>query len=123
MSIRPEDVRVIYETTKDDAYILPVIDTACVLAEGITGIPQKRIDKIVLYLTAHLLVLSEENGGISRSKMGDADESYVVPFEQVGLNSTRFGQLALNLDPTGKLAAAQAGNRMSAQFRVVKECS
>lgn len=77
-------------------------------------------DAVTLYLAAHLVVLSKENGGLRRSKLGEADESYRVPGDKdTGLAQTRFGQMAMMLDTTGHLAGLSANKGLKALFEVV----
>ncbi len=73
--------------------------------------------KIELYLAAHFVALTEEQGGLTRSKFGDADESFANIYEQ-GFKSTRFGQQALAIDTTGILNSI-ATSRLKAEFRVI----
>ncbi len=75
------------------------------------------LQKIELYLAAHFVALTEEQGGITRSKLGDADESFANVYEG-GLKSTRFGLQALALDSSGILNAV-ANTMLKAEFRVV----
>lgn len=122
MSVSADDVRRIYESGKTDDDIDGFIADATLIAETIPSgsISDDRRDKIILYLTCHLLVLSEDNGGLRRQKMGDSDESYVTPDTKMfGYSSTRFGQLALSLDTTGSLAASSSNQGVKAEFRVV----
>lgn len=96
------------------------IDTANVFVTthlASSGLSDEILEKIELYLAAHYVALTEEGGAITRSKLGDADESYANIYGQ-GLQGTRFGQQALALDTTGTLTrVAQTG--LKAEFRVV----
>ncbi len=75
------------------------------------------LEKIELYLAAHFVALTTEQGGLTRKKIGDADESYANVFEG-GLKSTRFGLQALALDTSGILIAISQ-TKLKAEFRVV----
>lgn len=75
------------------------------------------LEKIELYLAAHFTAVTEERGGLIFSGMGDARESMANVYKS-GLGSTRFGQQAIVLDETGKLAALSRDS-LKAQFRVV----
>ncbi len=75
------------------------------------------LTEIEKYLAAHLVALTEEKGGVTRSKMGDADESYANVFD-TGFRSTRYGQMAITLDTSGVLARLAITNA-KAEFRVV----
>ena len=81
------------------------------------GISDDMLERIEMYLAAHLVTLSEERGGITRDRMGDSDTSYAQIYGS-GLNSTRFGQIAVLMDTTGTLASI-ANVKPKAQFRVV----
>jgi hypothetical protein len=59
-------------------------------------------------------------GFLKRSKLGEADESYRTPNDkELGLTSTRYGQQALILDSSGKLAALSTGGGLKARFEVM----
>ena len=67
-------------------------------------------DKIVAYLAAHFLAVTVEAGWPQEQKMGDAMSRIVTPADgygalpTTGLSMTRFGQTAIVLDTSGKLA-------------------
>ena len=97
-----------------------MIDTANVLVDtylAASGLSESVLEKIELYLAAHFVALTEEGGGITRKKIGDADESYANIFEE-GFRSTRFGQNALALDSSGTLASVTQ-TKLSARFRII----
>ena len=75
------------------------------------------VEKIELYLAAHFAAITEERGGLIQSEAMDALERYADVYEG-GLRSTRYGQQAIVLDTSGKLADL-AQTKMKAQFRVV----
>lgn len=84
------------------------------------GLTDDRLNSIALYLAAHLAVLSEEKGGLKRSKLGDADDSYKIPGDKdQGLASTRFGQVVMMLDTTGTLAGLTANKGLKGLFELV----
>lgn len=77
-------------------------------------------DAIILYLGAHFAILTTESGGLRRSKLSEADETYRIPGEKdVGLAFTRFGQQAMMLDTTGTLAGLSTNKGVKALFEVV----
>lgn len=124
MAVSPSDLRVVYPSTDmSDNDLQVFIDTASlVVSETLVGasLSEDRKDLITVYLAAHFLVLTNENGGLRRSRLGDGDESYAIPDTKMfGYATTRFGQAALTLDVSGKLAASQAGKNLKAQLRVV----
>ncbi len=81
------------------------------------GHSELMLTKIELYLAAHFVALTDEQGGLTRKKIGDADESYANVFEG-GLKSTRFGLQALALDSSGILNNVARTN-LKAEFRIV----
>lgn len=122
MTISVLEVKEVCETSKSDSTVQAHIDTAQLVVDetlASSGLSEARLDKIVMYLAAHFLSLSE-GAEVRRSKMGDADESYVTPNGKMqGFQITRYGQQALALDTSGKLAASQASGGLKAEFRVI----
>jgi hypothetical protein len=61
-------------------------------------------ESIVLMLSGHYVVLSEENGGLTYSRTGQSEERYKsFGFDAHGFMSTRFGMMACTLDLTNTL--------------------
>lgn len=119
--VNAEEVKEVVSTSlSNDTILGSMIDTANVLVDTHLlgeGHSDDVLKKIELYLAAHFVALTEEGGGITRARLGEADESYANVYG-TGLNSTRFGQTALSLDSSGVLASvAQA--TLKAEFRVV----
>lgn len=84
----------------------PFIATANLIVEEELlgkGHTQERLTMIELYLACHFTAIAEERGGLVRSAVGDAAETYADIYS-VGFASTRFGQVAIQLDSTGTLA-------------------
>jgi hypothetical protein len=103
-----------YEWALDDAKTL----LTSAFAAASPAVPQKTQDIIVKYLAAHFITMQLERGGLTSQKIGESQESYGVK-SGMGLNTSRYGQMAIQLDPTralAKLAQAQGG---IAQFSVV----
>lgn len=103
-----------------DVILTSMIDTANVYIDThllSAGHSDQILEKIELYLAAHFVSLTEEQGGLTRAKLGDADESFANVYDQ-GLKSTRFGQQALVLDTSGILNSV-ARIALKAEFRVV----
>ena len=88
-----------------DAHLLP---------EGLT---EAELTDIELFLAAHFAALTVERGGLTSEKIGDTEESYANVYK-AGIHSTRYGQAAIALDTTGKLASMGSGN-LKAEFKVV----
>ena len=111
---------VVATTIADDVVLTNHIDTANLLITehlASVGLSDRMLQKIELYLAAHYVALTEEGGGLTRSKLGDGDDSFANVYDQ-GLRSTRYGQNALALDTTGTLSRV-AQTQLKADFRVV----
>ena len=105
----------------DEVVLANFIDTANLFVDTHlvpdAGHSEPMLRKIELYLAAHFLALTEEQGGITRSKLGEADDSFANVYEG-GLKSTRFGLQALSLDSSGILNRV-AQTSLKAEFRIV----
>jgi len=98
------EVRAVYPcpATKD---LTPYINTAhLIVCEDLnTGENSiERLTQIELYLSAHYACLSD-GGQIQSHKVGDATDTYAVSKDS-GLGSTNYGQTAIGIDNSGKLA-------------------
>lgn len=83
------------------------------------GLSDNRLKYIELNLAAHFGTIALEKGGITREKVGDSEEGYRQDFSsKPNLSMTRYGQQALVIDTSGRLAHmdSPAGK---AEFRVV----
>ncbi len=70
-----------------------------------SGLSSGQLADIELYLSAHLVTLTEEGGGITMQRTGASSVQY-AQLKGEGLKLTRFGQMALDLDTSGKLKAS-----------------
>ena len=109
------EVKQIIDTTRDTTPF--IIDADDIISErlsasGLSSATLKRIEK---YLAAHLVSITDREGGLTSLKVGDTTEKYG---ELTGkyLEATRWGQMVLLLDTTGTMKGSQ-GN--SASFRTV----
>lgn len=100
----------------------PYITTASVVSNQFLtgkGLSEELLTQIEIYLAAHFAILAVERGGLIKDAMGVSSAGYTSPNNRlVGLMSTRFGQTAVTLDPTGSLNDTNPGSR-SAQFSVI----
>jgi len=88
---------------------------------GSAGLSTARLKDVELYLAAHLLTIREMDFGATiEQKVNETWAQYGGRLKS-GLEFTRFGQTALVLDTSGKLAGATTGQR--AAFKVVKPTS
>lgn len=121
MAVIDSQVKAIIDTSRDTSAF---ITTAQLLVDeelADKGLSDDRLDQITLYLAAHFVCITEESGGLRRSKLGDGDESYKVPDAKTsGLTFTRYGQQALILDKSGTLAAISASGGLKARFTVME---
>lgn len=114
-------------TSRSDADLAAFVAMANTLQTEVllnTGLSSTRLDQIANALAAHFLTISEERGGITRQRLGEADESYVDPtrsgnMNTYGLSTTRFGAMALMLDTSGVLSALINSSNARAEFRVI----
>lgn len=76
------------------------------------NLSQDRLDQIKLYLAAHFATITSERGGLASQKIGPSEDRYTQSSRDLptaGIGSTRYGQQAISLDSSGKLAALGAG--------------
>lgn len=110
-----------------------LVDENVVPSAPLTGtgtISNATLKFIELMLAAHFTLLTVENGPLAKKMVGDASEGYHHVYKG-GFLSTRFGQQAVAMDPTGILAQlsdkSENPGRKSALFTVVgtaaEQCS
>lgn len=122
MAVTDSDVKKVIDTSRDTT---SMIATANNIADAIIPTSSWTYgsglrDEVVKYLAAHFVCLVEENGGLRRSKLGEADDSFKAPGDKdTGLAFTRYGQQAMILDVSGKLAAASTNKGLKARFELV----
>jgi hypothetical protein len=104
--------------------VLPAIDIATMMVnEELTGLSytEERLRQIELYLSAHFTVLSFDKGPVVSETVDLATTKY-APIHSKGLGATHYGQTAIVLDTSGRLAnlstSAEKANK-TATFRVV----
>lgn len=137
MAVTIDDVKKVLPSPpanlSDDQYTLALETAQLIVSEQLVGVAdcnmsQDRLDKITVYLAAHFAEPMSNSadgmpsGGLKRSKLGEADESYFGPANDdgtLGYRSTRWGQLAIALDTCGILAGSTANAGLMAQLRVV----
>jgi hypothetical protein len=117
-----DQVKEIIETSIPDAVITSsMIETATLYVDEHLlelGYTDAMLERIELYLAAHFVAITEEQGAMKFDKLGDASSAWETSFFEVGLKSTRFGQTALTLDSSGTLANVGSAS-FKAEFRVV----
>ena len=103
------DVKKIIDTELVDIDIDIFIDTAAEIIKiylSDAGLADTLLAKIELFLSAHLVTLREQQ--VSSEKYGNASATYQGK-TGMHLTSSHFGQTAMTLDVTGKLASAGKG--------------
>jgi hypothetical protein len=84
-----------------------------------SGLTDARLRLVELNLAAHYATVAVERGGLNLRRIGETEERYqATQADAVKLSSTRFGQQAISLDPTGKLSQMNSP-RGTAEFRVL----
>lgn len=122
MAISNDDVTAIIDTSRD---VSPMLTTASlIVSEELSGssLSTDRKDQITAYLAAHFVSISDQI--LARERMGESDDTYKQPsdFDQ-GLSATFFGQTAMLLDTTGKLAAMATNKGLKARFSLIADKS
>lgn len=125
MAIRvaAQEVLDLIETSLDEQVILnSMITTASLIVDeqlvGITPvISTGMLKQIELYLATHFVALVEEKGSLKGESFGDA-KVFLADVYKAGFSATRFGQVAITLDTSGKLAAISAP-QLKAEFRII----
>ena len=108
-TITPALVREVITTALSDSDIEGLIVAAETMFSyylGTKGIVEAIQTEITRYLAAHFVSLKDQTSRIDSEKIGDA----AITFSQIensskdiGLKSTRWGQMAIIFDPTGVL--------------------
>lgn len=123
--VNDDDVKALIDV-KPGRVLTPFIDMAHLIVEedvkpAAPTMSEARLTMIEKLLSAHFVAVTEERGGLTSSEQGESRESYAGLLTYgTGLTLTRFGQQAIVMDSSGKLAEmANAKGTKKAQFRVV----
>lgn len=127
MPIRDSDIKQLIDTERDTTPFIAAAQLIVTETLVCTGQSQARLDLITKYLAAHFCSLTEEQGGLVRSKQGDTEEDYIPATSYreapTAFQMSRYGTQAMALDTSGKLAKLQADNGMRASFRLYNQSS
>lgn len=84
--------------------LTPFLDTAVALTDSVIGtaLSDAMLEQVQKYLTAHLIGVTDPR--LQSAQVKSLLESYQVKLS-LGLGVTHFGQVAMMLDTSGKLAA------------------
>ena len=99
------EVKVIINTTISDSDIDSHINIANRFITdvlGSKGMGSARLKDIELYISAHLILILQEKGGVKSERIGDSQRTYSV-LSGEGLKMSRYGQTASMLDTSGTL--------------------
>lgn len=113
------DIGDVIDTSLADNQIRAFINTAHRLVVDLLtgeGLAESTLTEIERYLAAHLLTLRDPRP--QREKIGS---EYSVTYQgksEMGLQATQYGQMALTLDTTGKLAGGASMALKQASFVV-----
>lgn len=106
MAVLPEDVdRIIQYDTEFIPDVQPFIDDAVTMLTSIIGtgvLSATAFDNVTKYIAAHLISVSDPRVVTEQVK------SLLVSYQHklaLGLGTSHFGQVAMTLDTSGKLAA------------------
>jgi hypothetical protein len=120
MAINDAAVKAVIDTDRDTT---PFIATAQLIVDedlADKGLSAGRLDQVVLYLAAHFVAVTEEKGGLTSERLGEAEDTYRAPSaREKGLAATRYGQQAMLLDNSGTLASLSTNVGLKARFGVI----
>jgi hypothetical protein len=113
------EVKAIIDTDLDSTAITPFITVANMIVtdrladEGLTDELLKEIER---WLSAHFVSIRDPR--MLEEKAGQASAKYALgnPGNRQGISATPYGQQALLLDPTGRLASA---DKLKADMKVM----
>ena len=92
-------------TDETDAFIEAAHTMVCEYLDGYS-VPTSMLTLIEKYFAAHFAVLAYPS--VSHERMGPMGRTYLLKADG-GLESTRYGQTAVSLDPTGELKKLSEG--------------
>lgn len=108
-----------------DAMIDGFIEDAALIVEeelASAGMTEARLELIERYLAAHMITVLTERGGLTSSEVDGSKDTYSSFKDGAGLTMTRYGQMAIGFDSSGRLklmASSAKANTLSGQFRVM----
>lgn len=119
--VNASEVKELINTDLSDIIVTSSIDIASRFIDDVVvgkGLKDDRLADVELYLSAHFVAMRDQDeGAITEEKVGDGQVKYSGEFGK-SLNLTRFGQMAIFLDTSGKLAASTL-TQVKARFETV----
>lgn len=119
--VTSEEVQRVLDGLADGADVTLFIEQANMLVNeefANSSLTTARLRMLELNLAAHFAVVALERGGLTQRRIHDTEERYANTGGGSKLSSSRFGQQAVALDPTGKLSQLDSP-KGRAEFRVV----
>lgn len=116
MPVTAEQVRSVLRVVSEDTLVDEELTTAAELVTahlGAASLSSSLLDRITLYVAAHLVSIGIPQARLSSIDVGGIRESYRDATAGDGLASTSWGQQAMALDPTGILASLASGEGVS----------
>ena len=130
MTVRDTDVKAIFIPELDTTPFISaaglIVNEEIVPRQSSTvSLSPARLDLITVYLAAHFAAITDQSGGMVRSKTGDTEEDY-IPISSYreplqGFRMTRYGQQAMVLDTTGALAGMSANAGLRALYSLMPQ--
>ncbi len=121
LRVKADDVLEIIDTDLDEGIIrnsmITIASNYIDVHLASAGHSAATLKHIELYLAAHFVAITEEKGGIVEDEFADAKVKFSDVYAD-GFNSTRYGQMAINLDTSGNLARLST-TKLKATFRVI----
>lgn len=119
--VNATEVKELINTSLSDVIVTSSIDMASRYIDTVLvgeGVDALRLADIELWLSAHFIAMRDQDEGMTvEQEAGDAKAKYSGQYG-MSLNLTRYGQMAIFLDTSGKLAAASKASP-KARFTVV----
>lgn len=120
MAVLDKDVKGIIETKRDTTPFIATATLIVVEAPKMAILSQARKDQIIIYLSAHF-VWNAESNGLVMAEINKAREVYrTFSDKSYGLDTSRYGQMAIQLDTTGTLSAMSLST-LPAKFKVFEQ--
>jgi len=94
-------------TTMDETTVMPFLVVANrIVTDNLTnkGIAADTLREIERWLAAHCIAMSDRETGIAKERIGDNTEVTYSGKTGMGLTATRYGQMAISIDPSKTLA-------------------
>lgn len=105
--ITAAELATVYETDRDDTALQPFITAAATVTTARLadkGLSDDTLKQVQLYLAAHFCFVTDA-GPHETLRVEDVSERFTQHAKNPGLLDSRWGRMAVMLDPSGTLAA------------------